>query len=513
MGWEPVSDRPEIRVTPSHQLPRPFRIWLLVIALATLGVIALAILGVARPRSALSDEAINRLVATYSAQRVIGLNVGGSYTVQLRSGARRVIKLVAVEEHRDSLINLMRRAEVQVEIDGKPLALVCEPYTMPTETLGLRVLADSTAGWGNLPKAVQFSLWDAADPIVDTNRFGFPVSNYRLFSHPTQCYNEPVHVGERDGDPVGQRFYHDYGFDMVGHEGKEDVVSAVEGTVALFWPDKQGGPSSVVIQDKHGFYWSYAHLQSLAPGIVLGAHVAKGQKIGALGKTGLSSNTPCCHLGSYVTNPPERKPGAADMNRRLNLYPWYVAAYQALHPKGLLAVARPHRVALTGEEVVLDSSHSLAWGGSRIVEVRWRLPDGSIVTNNQARISFAKPGAYVATLWVKDSEGNEDVDFCQMKVFSKSNPEPNMPHILMSYTPTENLRAKSPVSIRLWMQGTNGGPIELEFDDGTRIYDCGHVTELQHSFDLAGVHVLTARCQAAGNPITAKIKIVVNPAQ
>jgi len=90
---------------------------------------------------------------------------------------------------------------------------------------------------------------------------------------------------------------------MVGHEGKEDVISAVEGTVALFWPDKQGGPSSVVIQDKHGFYRSYAHLQSLAPGIVLGAHVAKGQKIGVLGKTGPSSNTPCCHLGSYLTTP------------------------------------------------------------------------------------------------------------------------------------------------------------------------------------------------------------------
>jgi murein DD-endopeptidase MepM/ murein hydrolase activator NlpD len=492
-------------------MPSTFKIWLSAIALAILGVIALAILGAARSRCALSDEALNRLVTAYSAQRVMGINVGESYTFQLRSGGRRVVKLVAVREHRDSVVKLMRRADVQVEIDGKPLALVCEPYTMPTETAGLRVLADSTAGWENVPKAVQFSLWDVADPIVDTNRFGFPLSHYRLFSHPTQCYNEPVHIGERDGDPAGQRFYHDYGFDVVGYEGNEDVVSATEGKVALFWPDQQG-PSSVVIQDTHGFYWSYAHLQSLAPGIVLGARVDKGQKIGALGKTGPSSNSSCCHLGSYVTDSPEKRPGAADKDRRLNLYPWYVAAYQAQHPKGLLAVARPHRVALTGEDIALEASHSLAWGGSRIVERRWVLPDGSTITNNQAHVTFAKPGAYVASLWVKDNEGNEDVDFCQIKVFSKSETEANMPHLFLSYTPTEGLRPRTPISVRLWFQGANGGSISLDFDDGARISDCQQYTELQHSFELPGVHILTAQCQAAGNSITAKLKVVVNPA-
>ena len=477
-----------------------------------LSVLVLAILELARCNAAISDAAINRLVSAYSAQRVIGLDVGENYTFQLRSGERRVIKLLAIKERRDSVIRLMRRADVQVEIDGKPLALVCEPYTMPTETLGLRVLADSTAGWGNVPKAVQFSLWDAADPIVDTNRFGFPVRNYRFLSHGTQCYNEPVHLGERDGDPAGQRFCHDYGFDVAGYEGKEDVVSATEGKVALFWPYPQGS-GSVVVQDTYGFYWSYAHLQSLAPGIVLNAQVGKGQKIGALGKTGPSGNFSHCHLGSYVTDSPEKRPVAADMDRRLNLYPWYVAAYQAQHPKGLLAVARPHRVALTGEKIALDGSHSLAWGGSKIVEGRWVLPDGSTVRSNQTETVFAKPGAYVATLWVKDNEGNEDVDFCQIKVFSKSKTEANMPHLFLTYTPTEDIRPRMPFSIRLWLQGASGGPISLEFDDGTRIADCKQYAELRHSFDKPGVHILTAQCQAAGNPITAQVKVIVGPAQ
>ncbi len=77
-----------------------------------LSAIALAILGVARSHGALSDEALNRLVSAYSAQRVIALHIGESSTFQLRSGGRRVLKVLAVREHRDSVINLMRRAEV-----------------------------------------------------------------------------------------------------------------------------------------------------------------------------------------------------------------------------------------------------------------------------------------------------------------------------------------------------------------------------------------------------------------
>jgi hypothetical protein len=474
-----------------------------------LSVIALATLGVTRCHAAVSDEAINSLASAYSAQRVIGLNIGESYTFQLKSGGRRVIKLIAVQEQRDSVINLMSRAEVRVEIAGKSLDLVCEPYTMPTEAAGVRVLADSTLGWGNVPKAVQLSLWDATDPIVDTKRFGFPLRNFRFLSHGTQCYNEPVHLGAGDGDPAGQRFYHDYGFDMAGYEGREEVVSATEGKVVLFWPSLED-LCSVVVQDTSGFHWEYAHLKSLGLGIVLNAHVDKGQKIGTLGKTGPSGKFSHSHLGSYLTR---HDLDVDNRDCRLNLYPWYVAAYQAQHPKGLLAVARPHRVALTGEKIVLDGSHSLAWGGGEIAEWRWVLPDGSIVRSDKAETAFDKPGAYVAALWVKDNEGNQDVDFCQIKVFSKSSREQNMPHIFMTYTPTEGIRPKTPIAVRLWFQGGSGGPISLNFDDGTRIADCKPYAELRHSFDKPGMHILTAQCEAAGNPITAKLKVVVSSAR
>ena len=64
-----------------------------------------------------------------------------------------------------------------------------------------------------------------------------------------------------------------------------------------------------------------------------------GQKIGMLGKTGPSGNFSHLHLGSYLTR---HDLDVDNRDKRLNLYPWLVTAYQAQHPKGLLAMARPH---------------------------------------------------------------------------------------------------------------------------------------------------------------------------
>jgi hypothetical protein len=51
------------------------------------------------------------------------------------------------------------------------------------------------------------------------------------------------------------------------------------------------------------------------------------------------------------------------------------------------------------------------------------------------------------------------------------------------------------------------------FGDGTRIERCQPYAELQHRFDQPGMHILTAQCQAAGNPITTKLKVIVSPSQ
>jgi len=447
------------------------------------------------PEPDIADE-----IKGYSSQKVIYLDSGETYAFKLKNGAERVIKLVSVQEHRDSVIKLIRRADVRVEIDGKPLDLVCAAYVMPTETAGLRIQADTTSGWlPKNPKRVQFSIWDATDPIVDTKRFGFPIRNYRLFSHGTQAYNEPVHLGAGDDDPTGQKFHHNYGFDLAGYDGGEEIVSATDGKVDVC----NNGYKWVGIADGQGYGWAYAHLASIEPGIAVGTRVTRGQKIGMLGRTGGSGNFSHLHFG---------RTGAG--TRMLNWYPWIVTAYQAEHPKGLFAVARPHQIVLTGEKVVLDGSNSLVFGGRRIVAWRWEFHDGRVVTQAKSEKVYDKPGAYIATLWVKDDSGTEDVDFCQVKVFSSSNIESGMPHIFMTYTPTEDVRTDQQVRFKFWFQGKKdgNGPIKVVFDDGTQMADYKSYKEFTHSFKTPGFHIVTAQCEADGMPITNKLKVVVQSA-
>lgn len=451
------------------------------------------------------EAELNRAIRFYSTQQIVGLNVNEGCTFKLSSGAERSIRLVSVREQRDSVIKLLRRAEVRVEIDGRPLELVCAPYVLPTETAGLRLQVDTTSGWQKMAKQIQLSIWDATEPVVDTKRFGFPLRKFRLLSHGTQAYNEPVHLGAGDGDPTGQRFYHDYGFDTAGFEGREQVVCAAAGKVVRFWPSRED-VCSVLVQDSNGLVWEYGHLKSLAPELVLNAPVAPGQSIGILGKTGPSGNFSHVHLGTYGSR---ADLDADKANRRLNLYPWLVAAYQAQHPKGLFAVARPHQMVLTGEKAVFDGGNSLVWGGGRIVEYRWTLPDGQTVKRAKVERAFDRPGAYVATLWVKDDQGAEDVDFCQVKVFSRANPEPAIPHVFMTHTPTLDIRPNQPVTFRFWFQGKGERPLKVDFGDGTQLADYQSYSELQHSFKTPGLHVVTAQCEAAGLPITSKQKVVV----
>ncbi len=187
-----------------------------------------------------------------------------------------------------------------------------------------------------------------------------------------------------------------------------------------------------------------------------------------------------------------------------------MTAYQAVHPKGLLAVARPHHIVLAGDKIVFDGSNSLVWGGNKITQWRWEFPDGQTVDQVRAEKVFDRPGSYVATLRVKDNQGNEDVDFCQFKVFSRENTEKNMPHIFMSYVPTEDIRPNEPVRFRFWMQGTDSRPMRVIFSDGTKLDEYQSDSEFTHAFKTPGLYIVTAQCDVDGKPMMQKLKVVVN---
>jgi len=449
-------------------------------------------------------ETFDQLVKKYSDQEIVCLDIGEKYPFKLKDGSERLIRLVSVKEHRDSVVGLVRRADVGVEVDGKNLRLICAPYTMPTEFYGMRIQADTTSAWHPLPKRVQFSIWDASDPIVHTERLGFPLDDYALFSHGMQAYNEVVHLGWKDGCPGGVAFYHDYGIDFAGYEGRQLIVSCTDGTVIHLSSERKH--TFVVIQDDGGFIWDYGHLESIAPEVKKGVQIKRGQTIGVLGKTGPSGNFSHLHLGTYLS---KSDLDANRSNRRLNLYPWMVTAYAKQKHETLYAVARPHLTVSTGEKVILDASRSLSFGPG-IVSYQWILPDGQTINTVRAETTFDKPGVYIATLWIKDKQGREDVDFCKVKVFTASSPESSIPTIFMTHIPTRDIAVDQPVFFRLWLQGVEDQFIEVDFGDGTVIRDYVSYTEVQHQFKSPGIHIVTARSTVDGKSITQKQKVIVS---
>ncbi|MBN2477283.1 MAG: peptidoglycan DD-metalloendopeptidase family protein [Pirellulales bacterium] len=440
----------------------------------------------------------------YSKQRFVYLDLDEVHVFRLQDGTTRTIRLVSVKEVKDSVIGLVRRAEVVVEIEGEPLTLVCAPYVMPTEVAGLRIQADTTSAWLEIPKRVQFSLWDASDPIVDTDVFCFPLPDYLLFSHGTQAYNEPVHLGHRDGDPVGQCFYHNYGVDLAGYEGRQKVVSCIDGVVV----QAAAQTGTLAIQDDRGFILVYGHLDSILSELRQGTQVERGQWVGMLGKRGGSGNFAHLHVGSYLS---ESAMLADGMNRNLNLYPWLVAAHARVSGTKLRAVARPHHTVRTGEVVEFDGTNSIA-GESSITSHRWEFHDGTHVDGPKAKKVYEKPGCYMATLRVHDEQGSTDVDFCKVKVFSDPDLEDVIPILCVTYKPAGIVRVGQPVSFRIWPQGGGAEAIEVDFGDEDSYREYRPYSAITHAFSRPGIHVVTVSATAGGLPTTQKVKVVVQRA-
>ena len=484
----------------------------------------------APPKATKADEREHQMTPDqaarikYSTQRFVYLDPGESCAFRLRDGTGKRIHLVSVKEYEDPVIHLTRRAEVKIEIDGKPIELTCAPYVMPTETQGMRIQADTTSAWLRIPKRVQFSLWDASDAIVDANLFCFPLPGYRLFSHGVQAYNEPVHLGDRDGDPVGQRFYHNYGVDLAGYEGRQKVLSCISGVVVQADP----GEGSLSIRDDRGFILNYGHLDSILSGIRVGSAVKQGQWVGMLGRRGASGNFSHLHVGTYLS---ESAMAMDRPNRNLNLYPWIVAAYQKESRTGLYAVARPHKTVLTGDKVLFDGSNSMAFK-SNIISFKWEFHDGTSVNAPTVEKVYDKPGCYMAALWVKDNQGGLDVDFCKVKVFSRSAPEDVIPTLFVTYYPSilrsrlvlrsvlrrvaatakdesAEVHVDEPVNFRIWPQGMEVKDVKVDFGDGTVVQDYRAYSAITHKFKKRGIHIVTVTGMAGGLPVAQKVKIIV----
>ena len=196
------------------------------------------------------------------------------------------------------------------------------------------------------------------------------------------------------------------------------------------------------------------------------------------------------------------------MQRNLNLYPWLVAAYQAVRAPEPYAVARPHHAVLTGDPVQFDGRNSIA-GSSDITSYRWEFHDGTTVSGPTAEKVFEKPGCYAVALWVKDSRGAVDVDFCKVKVFSRSAPEEVVPTLFVTFKPSQDVGVSDPVNFRIWPQGLSVEAIQVDFGDGTVAKDYRPYSAVTHKFTTPGIHVVTVTGKAGALPVTQKVKVIV----
>ena len=89
-----------------------------------------------------------------------------------------------------------------------------------------------------------------------------------------------------------------YGNDIFAAKGTT-LVACVDGTVSNVANTSIGG-KNVTIKDKCGWYYYYAHMDSIASDIKSGMAISAGKKIGTLGNTGNASGTsPHLHFSVY----------------------------------------------------------------------------------------------------------------------------------------------------------------------------------------------------------------------
>jgi hypothetical protein len=65
------------------------------------------------------------------------------------------------------------------------------------------------------------------------------------------------------------------------------------------------------------------------------------------------------------------------------------------------------------------------------------------------------------------------------------------------------------VYFRGWPQGREADKIRIDFGDGTVVEPYEPYAELTHAFETPGLHIVTATVEAAGFPVTQKVKVVV----
>ena len=463
---------------------------------------------------------------------VTELNIGESRDINLSNGDVVKLKLLEINEVRDDLHDAIRTANVKVSIDGKKIILIAGNYNLPVVIGNVQIDCSAIKGyytnttkdrWG-LTKDARFRLWPKGSPYIKPGTFVYPIKQDWLASM-TQSGNEPVYVDACEF-PANKKIYYHSGLDIGGSEGMDEIVSATDGMVISANNETLDGYNDfpgdirkdvVYVVDNRGWYIRYSHLDSTDPEIKPGIKVKMGQKIGLIGKQGASGGW--VHLHFEIKN---KETSSGNWGTE-ETYAYIWEAYIHQYNPSLIAVARPHQLIWTGQEVTLDGRKSKSIAGD-IVSYEWTFTDGATAEGAVQKKIYNKPGEYSEILKVTDSKGNVDYDFTVVQVFSKDNPEKRIPAIHASFHPTLGIKPGDPVAFYVrTFYGDTGNEI-WDFGDGTPKLSVKSEIDLEnrtqgkyaktvHSFSNPGHYIVKVeRSNEHGYTAIAHLHIVViNP--
>jgi murein DD-endopeptidase MepM/ murein hydrolase activator NlpD len=460
--------------------------------------------------------------------QTIELNVGESADVVLRTGSKATVRLVRAEETRDRFRAAVREARVTIDVNGTQADLVCATYRLPVAVAGVQIDCPATNAlkgnarsdaWG-LDKRARFRLWPAGSPWIEPDRFRYP-ARQKWFASGTQMANEPTFVDGGEVPGTKDIYYHN-GLDIGGAEGLVDVIAATDGLVVSSGTDRlpghEGTPVAprydvVYLLDERGWYYRYSHLKTIDPAIKIGARVKMGQLVGLLGKEGGSGGW--SHLHFEISS---RQPSGRWGTEEGYAFLWQ--SYVTEHTPDVIAVARPHHLAATGEDVVLDGSRSWARVGGTL-RYDWTFSDGTTGSGARPMRRYTRPGVYSEILKVTDSAGRLAYDFAVVQVIDPAEPQALPPSIQAAYAPSLRVRAGEPVTFKVRTFRTQDGEEVWDFGDGTArvtVKSDGNAKQLDpngfaitsHTFAKAGDYLVNVRrSNARGFTATAHLWVRV----
>ncbi len=461
--------------------------------------------------------------------QTIDLDIGQSAEVSLPDKTPVSIRLIQIDETRDTIRHALRKAVATIEVNGERGKVTCGTYHLPVRLGGVRIDCPVVKGYvqkGRNPCAIdndaRLRIWPTEGPLLTPGTFRYPVAQ-RWFASATIMDNE---IGDGESPSHRPIYYHE-GYDFGGADQLVPLRAATDGLVVSSRGEKledlppcvKPRGDVVYLRDRRGWLYRYSHLDSIDPAIELGKKVSIGQKLGVLGKKGASGGWAHLHFEMNRKFPNGRY--GAD-----SIYAFLLEAYRAEKALPLFACARPQKAAWVNEPVELDASTSWSEAGTDRLKFQWFFDDGTQASGPRVTKRYAKPGSYKETVRVTDAAGRVAYDFAEIRIINPDNPKAMPPNLHAAYWPTENLKVGE--EIRFLARSFRPiGPDDYEewdFGDGSprvRVHSDGNqqgrhnpdgYAVTTHQFTKPGHYLVTVRCtNERGETAVDKLSVQISP--